>query len=160
MGMVAGWFGLRDPTFLSAAGPALFWVVIANIWRGTAFSMLMQYSGMRTIAPELYEAATVDGAGFLRQFVHITLPSLRRVAMINLILITIATLNTFDMIVPLTAGGPGRATEVIAMFIYSTVFVEFSFARGAAVAVLLMLFGIALTLLYFRIFLAGDEEGL
>ncbi|WP_201402921.1 carbohydrate ABC transporter permease [Kaistia sp. 32K] len=157
---VATAFGWTNVTFLSAAGPALFWVIVANIWRGTAFSMLMQYSGMKTISPELYEAARVDGAGFWQQFRYITIPSLKRVTMINLILISIATLNTFDMIVPLTGGGPGRATEVIALYIYNVVFVEFSLGRGAAVAVILMLFGLALTLLYFRFFLAReDEEG-
>ncbi len=157
---VATAFGWTNVTFLSAAGPALFWVIVANVWRGTAFSMLMQYSGMKTIPPELYEAARVDGAGFWQQFRYITIPSLKRVTMINLILISIATLNTFDMIVPLTGGGPGRATEVIALYIYNVVFVEFSLGRGAAVAVVLMLFGLALTLLYFRFFLAReDEEG-
>ncbi len=155
---VATAFGWTNVTFLSAAGPALFWVIVANVWRGTAFSMLMQYSGMKTIPSELYEAARVDGAGFWQQFRYITLPSLKRVTMINLILISIATLNTFDMIVPLTGGGPGRATEVIALYIYNVVFVEFSLGRGAAVAVVLMLFGLALTLLYFRFFLARDDE--
>lgn len=155
---VLNYVGITNITFLSAAGPALFWVIVANIWRGTAFSMLMQYSGMKTIPPELYEAATVDGAGFWQQFRYITVPSLKRVTMINLILISIATLNTFDMIVPLTGGGPGRATEVIALYIYNVVFVEFSLGRGAAVAVILMLIGAGLTLIYFRFFLSSEEE--
>lgn len=148
--------GIRNVTFLSAAGPALFWVTLANIWRGTAFSMLMQYAGMKTIPRELYEAARIDGAGYWQQFRFITLPSLRRVVMINLILITLSTLNTFDMIMPLTGGGPGRATEVIALYIYSAVFVEFSLGRAAATAVLLMLIAIALMLVYFR-FVVFDE---
>ena len=150
--------GIRDPVFLSAAGPALFWVSVANIWRGTAFSMLMQYSGMQTIPAELYEAATVDGANPLQQFTRITIPSLRRILLTNLVLITIATLNTFDMIVPLTGGGPGRATEVVALFIYDVVFVQFSIGRGAAVAIMLALLGITLTVAYFRIFLGDEDE--
>lgn len=143
--------GVGDVTFLSAAGPALLWVTVANIWRGTAFSMLMQYSGMKTVPPELYEAATVDGANAWQQFWFVTLPSLRRVIMIDLILITIATLNTFDMIVPLTGGGPGRATEVVALYIYNVVFSQFALGRGAAAAVLLMVLGALLTLVYFRL---------
>jgi multiple sugar transport system permease protein len=150
--------GVANPVFLSAAGPALFWVTIANIWRGTAFSMLMQYSGMQTIPPELYEAATVDGASPWQQFTRITIPSLRRILLINLVLITIATLNTFDMVVPLTGGGPGRATEVVALFIYDVVFVQFSIGRGAAVAIMLALLGIVLTVAYFRIFFAAEDE--
>jgi len=150
--------GIRDPVFLSAAGPALFWVIIANVWRGTAFSMILQYAGMKTIPPELYEAATVDGAGSWQQFLYLTLPSLRRIILINLVLTTTATLNTFDMIVSLTGGGPGRATEVVALFIYNAVFVQFSMGRGAAAAVLLALFGIALMVGYFRLFFADDGE--
>jgi multiple sugar transport system permease protein len=150
--------GVRDPVFLSAAGPALFWVIIANIWRGTAFSMILQYAGMKTIPPELYEAAIMDGAGSWQQFLYLTLPSLRRIFLINLVLITTATLNTFDMIVSLTGGGPGRATEVVALFIYNAVFVQFSIGRGAAVAVLLALFGAALMVGYFRLFFADDGE--
>jgi multiple sugar transport system permease protein len=142
--------GTRNPVFLSAPVPALFWVTIANIWRGTAFSMIIQYAGMKTVSPELYEAATVDGAGTLQKFCYITLPSLRGILLINLVLITIATLNTFDMVLPLTGGGPGRATEVIALYIYHLVFSEFQFGRGAAVAVILMAIGLILSACYAR----------
>jgi multiple sugar transport system permease protein len=150
MAYAATAFGVRDPVFISAPFPALLWVTIANIWRGTAFSMVMQYAGMKTVPIELYEAATIDGAGGWQKFRHVTLPSTRGITLINLILITVATLNTFDMIMPLTGGGPGRATEVVALYIYKLVFAEFSLARGAAAAVLLMLAGLALSLAYFR----------
>jgi multiple sugar transport system permease protein len=144
-------FGTRNPVFLSAPVPALIWVTVANIWRGTAFSMILQYAGMKTVPVALYEAATVDGAGPLQRFLHITLPSLRGILLINLVLITIATLNSFDMVLSLTGGGPGRATEVVALYIYHLVFAEFQFGRGAAVAVLLMAVGLAMSVCYGRI---------
>jgi multiple sugar transport system permease protein len=150
MAYAASLLGARNPTFLSAPVPALFWVTMANIWRGTAFSMIMQYAGMKTVPPELYEAATVDGAGALQKFRYVTLPSLRGILLINLVLITIATLNTFDMVLPLTGGGPGRATEVVALYIYHLMFSEFQFGRGAAVAVVLMAIGLALSACYAR----------
>jgi multiple sugar transport system permease protein len=150
MAYASSLLGARNPMFLSAPLPALVWVTIANIWRGTAFSMIMQYAGMKTVPPELYEAATVDGAGALQKFRYITLPMLRGILLINVVLITIATLNTFDMVLPLTGGGPGRATEVIALYIYHLVFSEFQFGRGAAVAVVLMLIGLALSACYAR----------
>ncbi len=150
MAYAASLLGARNPTFLSAPVPALFWVTMANIWRGTAFSMIMQYAGMKTVPPELYEAATVDGAGALQKFRYVTLPSLRGILLINLVLITIATLNTFDMVLPLTGGGPGRATEVVALYIYHLVFSEFQIGRGAAVAVVLMAIGLALSACYAR----------
>lgn len=151
MAYAANLIGVRNPVFVSAAGPALFWISVANIWRGTAFSMVMQYTGMKTVPPELYEAATVDGAGALQRFRYVTLPSLRDIMLINLVLITIATFNTFDMVLPLTGGGPGRATEVVALYIYHLVFAEFQFGRGAAVAVLLLAVGLAFSLAYARL---------
>jgi multiple sugar transport system permease protein len=147
----ASFVGMPNPAFLSAPTPALVWVTVANIWRGTAFSMIMQYAGMKTVPPELYEAATVDGAGALQQFRNVTLPSLRGILLINLVLITIATLNTFDMVLPLTGGGPGRATEVVALYVYHLVFSEFQLGRGAAVAVVLMAVGLVLSACYARI---------
>jgi multiple sugar transport system permease protein len=140
--------GAHNPVFLSAPLPALVWITLANTWRGTAFSMIMQYAGMKTVPQELYEAANVDGAGSLQKFRYVTLPSLRGILLINLVLITIATLNTFDMVLPLTGGGPGRATEVVALYIYHLVFSEFQFGRGAAVAVLLMTIGLAFSVCY------------
>jgi multiple sugar transport system permease protein len=150
MAYAASLVGVSNPVFLSAPVPALVWVTTANIWRGTAFSMIMQYAGMKTVPLELYEAATMDGAGPLQKFRYITLPSLRGILLINLVLITIATLNTFDMVLPLTGGGPGRATEVIALYIYHLVFSEFQFGRGAAVAVVLMAIGFVLSACYAR----------
>lgn len=92
--------------FLSEPGLALWSVTLANVWRGTAFSMILQYAGLQSISAELYEAAQVDGASPLQQFRYVTLPQLRPHLTINLILSTIATFNTFDMILPLTGGGP------------------------------------------------------
>jgi multiple sugar transport system permease protein len=121
---------LSDPTLGS--------VTVANIWRGTAFSMLLLYAGLQTVNRELYEAAAVDGASRVRQFWHVTLPQLRPVLLVNVVLITIATLNTFDMVLALTGGGPAQATEVLALHIYNTVFINFNIASGSVFAVFLL----------------------
>jgi len=76
---------------------ALFSVTLVNIWHGTAFSMLLQYAGLQRIPFELYEAARVDGAGAFQSFRYITLPQLRPVLFINLVLISIYTFNAFDI---------------------------------------------------------------
>ena len=115
--------------WLSDPNLALMSIVIANVWRGTAFSMILQYAGLQSIPDELYEAAEVDGAGALQSFWYITIPQLRPILMINIILITISTLNTFDMILPLTGGGPGQATEVLALHTYNVIFREYSLAE-------------------------------
>jgi multiple sugar transport system permease protein len=143
--------GLGGVTWLSDPNLALMSIIIANVWRGTAFSMILQYAGLQSIPDELYEAAEVDGASKLQSFWHITIPQLRPILMINIILITISTMNTFDMILPLTGGGPGQATEVLSLHTYNVIFREYSLAGGAVLAVIMLLISLALTLAYRRL---------
>ena len=100
--------------------------------------MILLYAGLLVIPRSLYEAAAVDGATAFKQFWYITLPQLRPILLINTILISIFTLNTFDLILPLTGGGPGRATEVLALYAYNTVFRNFDLSNGAVLAVMLL----------------------
>jgi multiple sugar transport system permease protein len=149
--LMAASLGLGNVPWLSAPNTALMSIIIANVWRGTAFSMILQYAGLQTIPDELYEAAEVDGASTLQSFWHITIPQLRPILTINIILITISTLNTFDMILPLTGGGPGQATEVLALRTYNVIFREYSLAGGAVLAVIMLLISLVLTLGYRRL---------
>ena len=143
--------GIGGVAWLSNPNTALMSIVIANVWRGTAFSMILQYAGLQSIPDELYEAAEVDGANTLQTFWYITIPQLRPILMINIILITISTLNTFDMILPLTGGGPGQATEVLSLRTYNVIFGQFSLAGGAVLAVIMLAISLALTLIYRRL---------
>jgi multiple sugar transport system permease protein len=144
-------FGLPQVAWLSDPDIAIWSAVLANVWRGTAFSMILLYAGLLVIPRSLYEAAEVDGATALKQFIYITLPQLRPVLLVNTILISIFTLNTFDLILPLTGGGPGRATEVLALYTYNTVFRNFDLSNGAVLAVMMLLISVAFTLLYVRL---------
>ena len=130
--------GLPPVAWLSDPDIAIWSAVIANVWRGTAFSMILLYAGLLVIPRSLYEAASVDGATRCKQFWYITLPQLRPILLVNTILISIFTLNTFDLILPLTGGGPGRATEVLALYAYNTVFRNFDLSNGAVLAVMLL----------------------
>ncbi|WP_421722959.1 carbohydrate ABC transporter permease [Bauldia sp.] len=143
--------GLSPVAWLSDPDMAIWSAVIANVWRGTAFSMILLYAGLLVIPRSLYEAASVDGATAFRQFRYITLPQLRPIMLINTILISIFTLNTFDLILPLTGGGPGRATEVLALYAYNTVFRNFDLSSGSVLAVVLLLISIAFTFFYVRL---------
>jgi multiple sugar transport system permease protein len=131
-------------------------VIVANVWRGTAFSMLLLYAGLMAVNRELYEAARVDGAGRMRLLWHITLPQIRPILLVNAILITISTLNTFDMILSLTGGGPAQATEVLALHTYNSVFVNFNLAAGSVFAVILLVLSLLLTVGYRRL-LRADQ---
>jgi multiple sugar transport system permease protein len=143
--------GLRPVSWLSRPEMAIWSAVIANIWRGTAFSMILLYAGLLVIPKSLYEAAQVDGANAWRQFWYVTLPQLRPILLINTILISIFTLNTFDLILPLTGGGPGRATEVLSLYAYNLVFRNFDLANGSVVAVLLLGISMVFTFFYIRL---------
>ena len=142
---------LPPVAWLSDPDLAIWSAVLANVWRGTAFSMILLYAGLVVIPASLYEAAEVDGASAFQQFRYITLPQLRPILLINTILISIFTLNTFDLILPLTGGGPGRATEVLALYAYNTVFRNLDLSNGAVLAVLLLAISMAFTFFYVRL---------
>lgn len=149
--------GLAPVAWLSDPGNAMMSAVIATVWQGTAFAMIVLYAARRAVDPALYEAAQVDGAGPLSQFLEITLPQMRGALMVNAIIVTIQTLNTFDAILSLTGGGPGRATEVLSLHIFARVFTNFDLAGGAVLALILVAISLALTFVYLRVLRARDR---
>lgn len=136
--------------WLSDPDMAIWSATISNIWRGTAFSMIVMYAALKTIDPVLYEAADVDGANAVQMLWHITLPQLRSAILVNVIIITIQTLNTFDAIISLTGGGPGRATEVLSLFTYNVVFRNFDLSGGSVLSVLMLVISLVLAFIYAR----------
>jgi multiple sugar transport system permease protein len=140
-GIVNYWLslvGVGPAPLLSSSTLALASVVVANTWRGTAFSMLMQYAGLRRIPRELHEAADLEGLSAWQRLRWVILPPLAPVMLLNLLLITIYTLNTFDMILPLTGGGPARRTEVVSLYMYRSAFFDLDSGKAAAIAVVML----------------------
>ncbi len=137
-------FGGGPYPWLSSSTLALVSVIAANTWRGSAFSMILLYAALQRVPRELHEAADLEGLGPLARFRVVAWPQIRAVAALNLTLITIATLNTFDLILPLTAGGPARATEVMSLFMYRTAFMNLEAGRAAAVAMIMLLLNLVL----------------
>lgn len=148
-------FGGSIP-FLSDPQVALASVTVANIWRGTAFSMILIYAGLQTLPRDVIEAARVDGANAWQRLTRIVLPLLAPMLFINLVIVSIETFNTFDMVLALTGGGPGRSTEVIALSIYNQIFQQFNLGTGASTAVLLLAINVVMTVIYIR-FLEREE---
>lgn len=146
---VVAW--LSDPSI------APWSALISNIWRGTAFSMVVMYAALKAIDPSLYEAAEVDGATGTQQFFFVTIPQLRAAILVNMILITIMTLNTFDAIITLTGGGPGRATEVISLYVFNIVFRNYDLSGGSVLSVLMLIISLGLAFVYAS-FLPKEEE--
>ncbi|MFA9382059.1 MAG: carbohydrate ABC transporter permease, partial [Acetanaerobacterium sp.] len=122
--------GLGPVAFLTNPVLALVFMTLANVWRGTAQSMILLYAGLKTIPNDVIEASNVDGAGFFRQIFKIIIPSMKSVVMINILLNIINTFNTFDMIIPLTGGGPGNSTEVLVLSSYRTIFRQLDLGKG------------------------------
>jgi len=137
--------------FLSDPQNALVSAIVANVWRGTAISMILIYAGLQTIPRDLLEAAAVDGAGGWRRLWSVVLPLLLPILTINLVVVTVETFNTFDMVLALTRGGPGNATEVLALRIYDEIFTGLHLGTGAVLATVLMAINAVLIVLYLRV---------
>ncbi len=108
--------------WLSEPGTAMASVIAVNIWRGFPFFGISFLAGMKSIPADLYEAASVDGANVLQRFCHVTLPGLRNILIIVVLLSTIWTFNDFAIVYILTKGGPGGATMVLPVFTYEMAF--------------------------------------
>ncbi len=148
-------FGSKIP-FLSSPKYAMLSVIIANVWCGTAFSMLILFSGLQRIPDDFYEAAIVDGASSFQQFRYITIPHLSTFIFIDLALATIYTFNSFGLIMTLTAGGPGLSTEVLALHVYTTIFENLHLGRGSALAIVLLIINLVIAIIHYRLFGKDD----
>ncbi|CAL9432979.1 sugar ABC transporter permease [Streptomyces sp. Tu 3180] len=126
-------------------------VSFANVWRGTAFSMLVYSAALSEIPEEITEAAEVDGAGGWRRMWHITLPMIRRSIGTNLMLNTLQTLSVFGLIWVMTRGGPGGKSRTLPLFMYEQAFQNSLIGYGTAVALLLLLVGSLFSLVYVRL---------
>jgi multiple sugar transport system permease protein len=109
-------------------------IVLVNVWRGTPFFGITLLSGLQTIPVELYEAAEVDGANRVKQFVHITLPSLAPVTLLVTLVSTIWTLNDFQHVWLLTRGGPSNATQIFSTLSYTMGFLNMHLGEAIAVS--------------------------
>lgn len=123
---------------------------IANSWRGVAFSMMLFTAALAAVPSEMIEAAKLDGAGALRRITHVVAPFIKGTFLIDIVLVTLATLNDFTLIFALTGGGPGQASQVLSTYMYLTGYTEYRIAYGTAVGVVLLLVGVVLSVAYIR----------
>ena len=132
-------------------------VSIANIWRGTAFSMLVYSAALSEVPKEIEEAALVDGAGTWRKLFSVTLPMVRRSIATNLMLITLQTLSVFGLIWTMTKGGPSNKSTTLPVFAYQQAFQFSQLGYGTALALVLLLIGGIFSLIYLRALRLGDN---
>lgn len=131
-------------------------VSFANVWRGTAFSMLVYSAALAEIPTEVTESAQVDGANAWQRLWHITLPMIRRSIGTNLMLNTLQTLSVFGLIWVMTRGGPGNDSQTLPLFMYEQAFQKSMIGYGTAVALLLLVVGSLFSLVYMRLLRTED----
>lgn len=137
------------PWLLEYALPAL---IVANVWRGTSFSLLMFQSAFDGISDSVMEAALIDGANRPQVVFRVILPSIKGAIATNTVLVTLQTLGLFGLIYALTGGGPGYETTTLPIYTYKAAIVNFQLSYGVAASVMLLLLGMLLSLFYMRLF--------
>jgi ABC-type sugar transport system permease subunit len=142
--------------WLSEPALARVSLALAHVWREGPLVAIFFLAALQTIPPDLYSAASVDGAGPVAAFRRITLPLLRPTLVIVLIYETIVAATTFDLIYVMTGGGPADATSLISWYAYAEVFKFLDLGTGAALAFLIALALLGLILLYIRVLRSED----
>lgn len=137
-----GW--LSDPNIV------IWSLVIANMWYGTPFTLLFLTAGLLSINPSLYEAARIDGASKMRSFFYITLPLLKPFIIINLVLITMWSVNLFDIQLIMTGGGPLFSSTTASLYMYRQAFEFGLLSKGAAAGIILIAINLIVALFYVR----------
>lgn len=136
--------------WLGSPATALPCVIVARVWQFYPFAMVMFLAGLQAIPHEQYEAAAVDGATPIRRFVHITLPNLRSITSVLLLLGVIWSFNDFNMVFVMTRGGPINASMVLPLLVREYSFVHFDLGRGAALSIVVFTLLLVVSLIYLR----------
>lgn len=142
--------GMRKLEWLGSRQWAMPSIILFTAWKGIGYSMVFFLAGLQSVPKELYEAAEMDGAGLWTRFWRVTLPLLSPMTFFLVVVSLIDALNAFDQIRVLTQGGPSGATRTIVYYLYQNGFEDFNVGYGSAVAIVLLLITLALTLLQFR----------
>ena len=147
----AGTSWLGDPRTVLAC------VIFARVWQFYPFAMVMFLAGLQAIPLEEYEAAAVDGASMVRKFFHITLPNLKPVFSVLLVLGVIWSFNDFNIVFVMTRGGPMNASMVLPVLVREFSFVYFDLGKGSALSIMTFMLLVSLSFLYLRV-LSGRES--
>ncbi|TDQ40838.1 carbohydrate ABC transporter permease [Aureibacillus halotolerans] len=153
---IVGVFGIGPIPWLSDPFWAKVSIIIAMIWRWTGYNMVLFLAALQNVPEEMYEAASIDGAGKIRQFFSITIPSLKPILLFAGILSTIGTLQLFDEPFNLTQGGPADSTMTLGLYIYENGFEYFDFSYGSAVAYVVVVLVAILSFIQFKF--TGDKS--
>ncbi|MEU9787029.1 sugar ABC transporter permease [Streptomyces phaeochromogenes] len=155
--IIAG-LGFDRIPFLADETWAIPTIAVINVWRHVGYTALLLFAGLQAIPNDMYEAAKVDGAGEWRMFWRITMPLLRPVLAVVLIMTVIGSFQVFDTVAVTTAGGPANATNVLQYYIYGAAFGRFQFGYASAMSVALLVVLSAITFVQYRLTRAGQTD--
>ena len=143
--------GVEGPAWFIDRRSALFAVTLPSIWKAYPLITLIVLAAMQSIPGELYEAAKLDGASPAREFRHVTWPGIQAAAMLAVMVSALAIFRDVDVVFTTTRGGPSRATETLALFVYNEGFQYFRMGAASAAGLLMVAAALLLTLLAFRV---------
>ena len=141
----------KPPGWTASTEWAMPAVILASVWRQAGFFMVIYLAGLQGIPRSLYEAAEMDGAGAWARFWKVTFPGLAPVTFFVSVMLVINGFKIFDLIIVMTDGGPGRATNVLVYDIYYTAFMSFRFGYASAISMVLLIIVLAITVLQFQL---------
>jgi len=150
--------GFLSRAWLANQSTALFSIIIAASWQLTGYSMVLFLAGLRNISPELIEAAKLDGANSWQSFWHVIFPMLRSVRTVVIGTILINSFRVFDLVFAMTKGGPGNASNVLAMFMYREAFLKYRMSYGSTIAVIQFVIILIIMVMYLRRAMKAEEE--
>jgi multiple sugar transport system permease protein len=150
--------GFHRQLFLSQQKTAFYAVVFVDVWAWTPFLFLIFLAGLKSLPEEPFEAARIDGASGWQLFRLITLPLLKPVIVVGLLIKVLDTLRAFDYIWVMTKGGPGNSSQILSTITYRYAFKQFQFGLGASMCVLILLISLLLALILARM-LPRSESG-
>jgi len=145
-------------SWLSNPNWALPLIAFAGIWKAVPFPALVTLAALKTVPRGLEDAAKVDGANAWQSFIYITIPWIKPTLMVTLVLQTMWSLKTFDIVWTLTQGGPMDKTMLLSIFAYQQSFIFFKYGYGSAAAYLITGLTVVLTLVYFKLLHGLEEE--
>lgn len=142
--------------WLSDGSTALHMIILADTWRMLPLVVVMLLAGLQTVSKNVLEAAVVDGAGAWKRFWAVYMPALKPMILVILVLRTIQAIRVFDIVYVLTKGGPANKTMVISFYSYFETFNYLNYGKGAAIAMVIAVLALVLSLLYFKVLRSKD----
>ncbi|ASK66379.1 sugar ABC transporter permease [Brachybacterium avium] len=152
------WIGFDPVSFWADESWVIPTIALVNVWRHMGYTALLLFAGLQSIPGHLYEAARTEGAGEITQFRHITLPLLRPILALVLIMTIIGSFQVFDTVSVTTQGGPADASRVLQMYIYQNAFAEYEFGYASALSVALLLILMIVTFTQYWLSRAGHSD--